>query len=93
MNELQVGEAVVFIDPRGQAHAALLTAVWGKCDPNNMPAVNLAFVSGDAARTDSYGRQIERYTSVPHRTRTEVHGLYWKLVNDPEVNRGVPVTA
>lgn len=83
---LKVGDAVTYVDPKGRPQAAVLTAIWGKTDDEaNMPCVNLAFVSHDESRTDSYGRQIERETSVIHRTRATVHGRYWKRLDDQEV--------
>lgn len=70
------GEAVVFVDPYGVAHPALVTAVWGdKC-------VNVVFVSRDAEKQDTYGRQIERSTSCVHQSIQQAHGNYWRFVDD-----------
>lgn len=41
------------------------------------PSLNLVFVSEDKDRDDTYGRQIERQTSIPHRTNQAAHGNYW----------------
>jgi hypothetical protein len=73
---VKVGDAVVFYDPVGRAHAAIVTAVW------NPPMVNLVFVSHDEARTDVYGRQIERATSLYHKSQTTVHGQYWAYAEE-----------
>ena len=74
--EIQVGDAVVFHDPSGVPHAAVITAVWSP------PMVNLVFVSSDPARTDCYGRQIERATSLYHKSQTQVHGVYWRYAEE-----------
>lgn len=76
MKEPQLGEAVVFCDPRGVDHDALITAVWGP------DCINLVFVSGDESRKDSYGRQVERDTSVVHVSRSDVHGFYWRYKDE-----------
>ena len=57
------------------------------------PSVNLVFVSGDEAKDDQYGRQIERDTfigcladaierdtSVVHRMNQSAHGNYWTQI-------------
>lgn len=73
---MKVGDAVVFVDPRGNEHPAILTAVWGP--PESNPSVNLVFVSKDETKHDTYGRQIERETSVVHESNQYAHGMYWK---------------
>lgn len=57
-NMTKIGDVVVYTDGYRRDHDALVTAVWG---PN---CVNVVFVSGDGAKEDTYGRQIERETSV-----------------------------
>lgn len=70
------GEPVVFVDPVGQAHPALVTAVWGA------QCVNVVFVSRDANKTDTFGRQIERNTSCLHQQLQPAHGNYWRYPED-----------
>lgn len=70
------GEPVVFVDPVGQAFPALVTAVWGE------KSVNVVFVSRDEAKTDTYGRQIERNTSCLHQSLQAAHGNYWRYPED-----------
>jgi len=41
------------------------------------PGCNLVYVSGDTAKTDPYGRQLERATSVVHKSKQPAHGNYW----------------
>lgn len=79
----KVGDVVIWHDPTGVPHNALLTAVWSPT------YVNLVIVSGDETRTDSYGRQIERNTSQTHKSQTKVHGNYWRY-EDEEPNPYVP---
>lgn len=45
---------------------------------NQPPSLNLVFVSDDMAKDDSYGRQIERETSVVHQSRQPAHGNFWQ---------------
>lgn len=71
-----VGETVVFHDPTGRPHNALITNVWS----NTM--INLVHMSGDAERQDSYGRQIERVTSLQHKSVNSVHGFYWRFAEE-----------
>jgi hypothetical protein len=79
----RVGEVVIWHDPRGLAHNALVTAVWGKT------CINLVVVSKDSSRNDDYGRQIERHTSQTHGSTHKVHGLYWRY-EDEEPNQYIP---
>ena len=72
---MQVGQAVTFVDARGQERAALLTAIHGQ---DETPSVNLVFVSDDPARNDPYGRQIERESSVVHESNQAAHGMFWR---------------
>jgi hypothetical protein len=78
---MQIGDYVFFVDPLSRPRAALVTAVWGD-QPAYMPVtrepgLNVVLVSNDPARADSYGRQIERETSVVHVTNQPAPGLYW----------------
>jgi len=57
--------------------------VGGKYDT---PCVNLVWVSIDRERQDSYGRQIERETSVVHASDQSAHGNYWRFM-DEEPNK------
>ena len=62
-----IGQTVVFVDAHGMGHPALITAVHGSAGPNWQPSINLVFVTNDESKTDPYGRQIERHTSVVHK--------------------------
>jgi hypothetical protein len=75
----KLGESVIFCDSRGVDHDALITAVWSET------CVNVVFVSGDEAKQDSYGRQIERQTSVSKVSINCVHGLYWRFKDESKL--------
>lgn len=44
-----------------------------------IPSVNVVFVVSDEAKTDSYGRQIDRATSVPHESLQSAHGYKYVM--------------
>ena len=74
------------MDELGRQRPTVVTAVWRSMtayQPNEpIPGVNLVLVSEDQARTDSYGRQIVRETSVVHLANQLAHGLYWRGVDE-----------
>lgn len=70
-------------DVRGRQHNALITAVWVIFHDDSQQCVNLVHVSSDENRQDDYGRQIERPTSVEHVSRKAVHGMYFRLPDEP----------
>lgn len=70
--KVEVGDVVTYVDPTGLEHKALVTAAWSPT------CVNVVFVNNDAKMTDTYGRQIERATSVIHSsTPGRAYGNYW----------------
>jgi hypothetical protein len=79
MRRTLVGGHVVYHDPRGEPHDALLTTVWSD---DEFPLVNLVLVSSDDTRQDAYGRQIERQTSCNHASKMNVHGNYWRFPDE-----------
>jgi hypothetical protein len=72
----KVGDHVIYVDPVARQHDALVTAVWGPT------CINIVYVSGDKTRDDTYGRQIERQTSLCHRSLSPAHGQYYMLYGD-----------
>ena len=89
MEELRqptVGCHVIYHDPKGVPSEALVTAVW-----SNLPTgcLNLVHVSTDESKSDCYGRQIERVTSLCHKETMKVHGFYWRFPEE-EPNHYVP---
>lgn len=77
--DVSVGDQIVYHNPVGVPHRALVTAVWTKS------FVNVVIVSSDEGKTDVYGRQIERVTSLSHKSAMPVHGNYWRF-DDEEPN-------
>ena len=87
IKKAKAGEHVVFTDSRGVERSALLTIVHGESlmipardgqeEQEYHPSVNLVFVTGDDSKTDPYGRQIERESSVVHRKEQGAHGNFW----------------
>lgn len=105
------GECVVFVDPHGRQHMALVTCVHGQSTleerneryrtqhaeaeqtgqswatdewlerllsaPFVVPSLNVVWVSDEKDQKDSYGQQIVRSTSVPHKQSQAAHGFYW----------------
>jgi hypothetical protein len=80
------GDVVVYHDPTGKPSNALVTAGWSPT------CINLVLVSEDEAMQDSYGRQIQRFTSWAHKSVTPVHGNYWRWPEE-EPNPYVPPAA
>jgi len=76
------GQEIIYCDHKSAQHDALVTACWGGTEWEDgalAPCINIVYVSKDETKTDSYGRQIERDTSVPHRSSQTAPGNWWKL--------------
>jgi len=78
----EVGASVVYVDPFGVPCPALVTIWWQgieayKSEISNEPGCNVVFVSNDEQKTDTYGSQLERATSIVHKTKQPAHGSYW----------------
>jgi hypothetical protein len=85
--EVAIGDAVIFTDAKGHDRPAVCTNSFGpKC-------INVAFVSDDTARTDSYGRQLERATSVPHQGSAFAHGYFWRQQYEAKKETAEPSAA
>jgi len=80
----EVGGVVTYYDPAGVASPALVTAVW------TPECINLVFVSRDEERQDSYGRQIERQTSLTPLRNMGVHGGGWTYPDEEPPPRTQP---
>ena len=74
--DVHLHDLVIWHDSVGKPHNALVTAVWSQ------NCINVVFVSDDANKQDNYGRQIERATSCNYKTQMNVHGFYWRFVED-----------
>lgn len=73
--ELKIGDSIVYIDAHRERHNALVTKVWTSV--GNLPGCNLVYVSSDETKNDPYGRQIERSTSVVHRSAQPAGAGCW----------------
>lgn len=71
MDELTIDSVVTYKDEHGEDHQALVTCVHGP------DCINVVYVSSDPSKTDSYGRQIERATSVQRQAEWTAHGRYF----------------
>lgn len=75
--DIKVGDNVVFVDEHSKEHNAIVICAFSA--PHiKYPSVNVVHVSDDESKSDSYGRQIERRTSVPHQSNQPAHGMYWR---------------
>jgi hypothetical protein len=73
-----IGETVIFVDSVGKEFPALVTNEFGAWGPENEPSINVVYISDDSARTDNFGRQLIRSTSVVHQSNQFAPGNYWK---------------
>jgi hypothetical protein len=78
--QIKVGGSVIYVDPTGHDRSALVTAVWGP--PESNPSINVVVVNDDENQTDTYGRKIERFTSVVHQSNQYAHGNFWKPISE-----------
>lgn len=78
---MEIGSHVIYVDEFGKRHHALVTQKWGPPHDASKgvpaPSLNLVHVDGDTAKSDQYGRQISRPTSVVHKSNQNAHGRYW----------------
>lgn len=88
--DMKVGDSIIFTDRFGKDANALIVTAWGKGNA----ALNLVHVSLDESKTDNagYGRQIERQSSVVHKSSQGAHGNYWRRL-DEEPNPFTPPTS
>lgn len=68
----KVGDIVVYHDEHGRPHNALVVAGWSPT------CCNLVYASSDETKQDAYGRQIERDSSVVHKSVQPAHGKYFR---------------
>ena len=75
---------MIFVDAKRVEHDALVTTLHGWDGVRGsisfgMGAINLVYVSKDRDRTDTYGQQTIRETSVVHQEHQNAGGMYWRL--------------
>lgn len=81
---LAVGDHVLLTDEFGADHNALVTATFGWREYGQREdGCNVVIVHSDESREDSYGRQIDRYTSVVHRSEQPADGNFWRWPDEP----------
>lgn len=101
--ELKAGQHVVYTDPVGKKHDAIVTIwhaggewiddkhvpfetlmnyrrVYGE---QSVPCLNLVYASKDAMKRDDYGQQLERATSISHKSvMGPCHGNYFEFPDE-----------
>lgn len=78
---LKVGEVVVYVDPFKRDHLALVTAVFRGMS-GTRDGCNLVYVTQDESKTDTYGGQIERQSSVAHISANPAQANCWKDLHE-----------
>lgn len=79
---VKIGDPIIFVDPRGKRRPALITMNWDYDGKDQHPCINLVFIHDDENRDDTYGRQIDRETSVTHKSAVKAHGNFWMYGDD-----------
>ena len=87
LRQISIGDAVVFIDSVGRVSNALVTNVFGETrlgrlygaevDTVFYPCINFVTVADDENKTDPYGRQLSRHTSMVHRSANQAGRFCW----------------
>jgi hypothetical protein len=75
-----VGSRVIYTDTHRVDHEALVTAAHGL--PDKYQCINVVYVSDDAAKTDPYGRQIERASSATHVSMNSARAYCWRFLDE-----------
>ena len=78
---LNIRDSIIYIDSTRNHHPAIVTTVFGSADggfgTSKVQGCNLVYVSSDESKQDPYGRQIERATSVVHRSGNPAGANCW----------------
>lgn len=87
-----IGQSVKFMNEHRVMQDALITAVHGEIfykdgKPEHYPCINIVICSSDQSKQDVYGIQIERHSSVQHRSSNAYHeqttgnpiGMTWQF--------------
>jgi hypothetical protein len=72
----KVGDVITYVDEVGVEHDALVTVYFGGDRPDG--ALNCVYTSSDESKSDPYGRQIERASSVSRESEQTAHGRFWR---------------
>lgn len=77
-----VGDAVRVVDENYNEHYALVSAVHGSDWEHYALSINAVYISSDPQKNDPYGRQLERLSSLQHKTQVNMPsrppGRYWE---------------
>lgn len=74
------GEVIIYVDEVSVEHDALVTIYFG--GEGEGGALNCVYVTKDDSKSDPYGNQLERASSVSRfREGVTAHGRYWKPKN------------
>lgn len=73
---LEVGDVVTYRDENGVDHHALVTIVHGNTAQS---CINVVYTGKDESKRDSYGRQVERASSVQRKSDVTAHGRYFTV--------------
>lgn len=68
----KAGDHVVYTDAFGVSHNTVVTHGWTK------DVCNLVYVGKDVNKSDTYGNQIERDTSVQKKHAGSAPGKFWQ---------------
>ena len=71
---VEVGDVVTYVDELGKKHNALVLINHGGTPTS---AINVVYLSDDETKRDSYGRQVERASSVSRKSEYTAHGRYY----------------
>lgn len=89
--ELQIGQAIVFVDENRQERDALITFIHGNPDGivytlageqierRQWPCINILTLSSNVDCQDQYGRQAERFSSVVHIEQSSAKGMCYRF--------------
>lgn len=77
---LKPGDVVILTDEQGHRHNALVTIYHDGGSETPGMALNCVYVSGDGSKSDPYGRQVERMSSVAMLGPQSAHGRYYEVI-------------
>lgn len=80
---VEVGDVVSIVNENYEEHFALVTAIHGNNWEQFTPSINCVYLSSDPSKSDPYGRQLERLSSLSHFNGTHgmpKRGRYWKNI-------------
>lgn len=73
---LKIGDVVTYRDEHGVDHNALVTIVHGNTAQS---CINVVYLGDDETKHDSWGRQVERASSVQRKSDVTANGRYFTV--------------